>query len=112
MDERRKHGWPFWFAIVVIAIPFLCVASFGPVCWWFLPHRIARGDEPIIVRYRSAPPEVPPFAPGVYWLLGRLADGGPMPVRMATRWYATVGTGAVFLPTRLDGSRAIIVYRQ
>lgn len=112
MDERRKHGWPFWFAMVVIAIPFLYVASFGPVRWWLLPHRAALGDEPIIVRYGSAPPEVPPLAPRVYWLLGRLADGGPTPVRMVTRGYATVGTGAVFLPTWFDGSRTIIVYRQ
>src|SRR5262249_41700405 len=40
-DERRKHGWPFWFAVVLIVVPVLYVASFGPACWL-----MARLDHP------------------------------------------------------------------
>jgi hypothetical protein len=34
MDERKKHGWPFWFAAaMVVAAPLLYVASVGPAYW-------------------------------------------------------------------------------
>lgn len=32
MDERKKQGWPFWFAVGLILLPMLYVASVGPVC--------------------------------------------------------------------------------
>lgn len=30
MDERKKHGWPFWFVVALIALPVLYLASSGP----------------------------------------------------------------------------------
>lgn len=37
MDERRKHGWPFWIVAALIAPPVLYVGSFGPACWSVAP---------------------------------------------------------------------------
>jgi hypothetical protein len=31
-EERKQHLWP-WIVAVLIALPVLYVASFGPVCW-------------------------------------------------------------------------------
>jgi hypothetical protein len=33
MDERKKHGWPFWYAAAAIVLPVLYVASSGPAYW-------------------------------------------------------------------------------
>lgn len=33
MDTRRKHGSPFWFAVVLIVMPVLYAGSFGPAAW-------------------------------------------------------------------------------
>lgn len=33
MSNRPKRGWPFWFAVAVIALPMLYVGSFVPACW-------------------------------------------------------------------------------
>lgn len=33
MDERKKHGWAWWVAAGLLAVPVLYVASFGPACW-------------------------------------------------------------------------------
>lgn len=33
MPPRKKHGWPFWIAVALIALPILYVGSFGPACW-------------------------------------------------------------------------------
>jgi hypothetical protein len=33
MEQRKRHGWPFWLAVALIGLPVLYVASFGPACW-------------------------------------------------------------------------------
>ncbi len=31
--ERKVPGWAAWAVVLVVGLPFLYVASFGPVCW-------------------------------------------------------------------------------
>lgn len=37
MDERKKHGWPFWTTVILL-LAVLYVASFGPACWLMANH--------------------------------------------------------------------------
>ena len=48
MDERRKHGWPFWFAVGVIAVSVLYVASFGPACWAVTHRRLPKAPTAFV----------------------------------------------------------------
>lgn len=49
MDERRKKPiWP-WIVAMVVAVPVLYVASFGPACW--ISSRTNAGMEMIPVVY-------------------------------------------------------------
>ena len=33
-EERKKSVWP-WIVALLIGLPVLYVASFGPACWWY-----------------------------------------------------------------------------
>jgi len=65
MNDQRKQVWP-WIAALLLGMPVLYVASFGPACWWFSPQ----------------------VAPQFYWPIGWLAANDP-------RWstYPRIGTG-------------------
>jgi len=58
-DDPKKPVWP-WIAVLLIGLPVLYVASFGPVMWFIdltqKPYRWARR---------------------VYWPLGKLTVEGP-----------------------------------
>jgi hypothetical protein len=71
MDNRQKHGWLFWFAVGVIALPVLYIASFGPACW--LTGRTSH---------------LGPWVAVVYGPLGRVAAYSEHPVNRPLRWYA------------------------
>jgi heme/copper-type cytochrome/quinol oxidase subunit 4 len=49
-DRNRKHGWPFWFAVVFVVLPLLYVASFGPACW--ISSRTVHGPAIVNVAYQ------------------------------------------------------------
>src|SRR5258708_454712 len=57
--ERKKRLWP-WVVAVLIGMPVLYVASFGPVCW--LTQASSKSIESGAVR--------PPRAPHLYWPIG------------------------------------------
>ena len=70
MDERRKHGWPFWFAVAMIALPLLYVLSIGPAV-----RAVNRG----ILREETLGT--------IYSPVIRLADVGPAPLPKVILWY-------------------------
>src|SRR5262245_4136495 len=60
MDKQRKPGWAFWTTVVVL-LPVLYVASFGPACWVVtrmdLPGAIMNsGYRPVIWAWERSPP--------------------------------------------------------
>ena len=61
-DDRKKPIWP-WIAVLLIGLPVLYVASFGPACW--IAFRIERGGLPApFIAYepvRLACKAMPPF---------------------------------------------------
>jgi len=79
MTDHKRPLWP-WIATLLIGLPVLYVASFGPVCWWI--------EQPY---YDS----VVPF----YWPIGRTAKNGPEFLQIAINWYATLGIEAVSVNT-------------
>lgn len=101
MDSRRRHGWPFWFAGVLCALPMLYVLSFGPACWWFAESVISHGMSCNILNAR-----------GLYWPMGWIAENGPDPVCDAINWYGTLfGSGWVHVPTKPSGDWWIVLIR-
>lgn len=75
MENRsRKHGWPFWFAIVLIVMPVLYVLCFGPACW--ITMRLKLAGTVINVGYRP---------------IVRSMDRVPRQVRDFALWYSKVG---------------------
>jgi hypothetical protein len=87
-DEGRKPGWP-WIAAVLIGLPMLYVASFGPACWIVArPGRI--GEESRIIN-------------SVYWPIGWLAD---CPVSEYPKWPLTSRViywyAGLFIPEKSD----------
>ena len=58
-DERRKPTWP-WIIVVLLGLPVLYVASFGPACWlvrhrWISRSTAAHAYRPIIKYTRFTP---------------------------------------------------------
>ncbi len=84
----RRQGWPFWFAMAVIAVAFLYVASFGPACWCTKPVVLGWFTEPYGPLLIVLPP--------IYRPLGAASAHIPW-VRSALRWY-----GRLFLERRGD----------
>jgi hypothetical protein len=74
-NDRQKPTWP-WIVAVLIALPVLYIASFGPVCWVAASYRM-NGDSLSSV-----------YAP-VFWTLNH----GPSWLRNAADRYVHVGAG-------------------
>src|SRR5262245_17703642 len=71
--ERKKAGvWP-WIAALLIGLPVLYVASFGPVCWITSPSGDGR-----IVNFAYRP---------VIWIW----DNTDLPVGEFLLWYSKLG---------------------
>jgi len=73
-EVRRNAGvWP-WIATVVLALPILYVASFGPASWYANGHA-----------------EVMPAFKTFYWPVGWTAVNSPARLNRMIRKYATYG---------------------
>jgi hypothetical protein len=102
-DDRKRLLWP-WIAALLIALPVLYVASFGPACWW-----LSTDEIPKISLDPGQPYDMPrglaPHAPQVYWPLGWMAAHAPRPISRVIFWYATAGgKQLVALPCDRHGS--------
>ena len=77
---NRRERWAKWTLAVVIGVPLLYVASFGPACWWFS----------LSIPWIHGGKIVP--APAIYsplsWCVKRI---GVRSLRIAFCWYATIG---------------------
>jgi hypothetical protein len=99
-DERKKPLWP-WIVALLIGLPVMYVASFGPACWWF-------SKEPITAIDPFA--ETVPAVARAYWPIGWSAKYGPSVVRNSIAWYATLFSEipAIAVPTDLGGGQLIL----
>jgi len=89
-EDRKKPLWP-WIVALVIVLPVLYVASFGPLCWY---------AERCVENTGRAPP---PWLGVAYFPLGRFAVHGPSIIAGPLRSYSAslVSTGAhLYLPIR------------
>ena len=84
MTDKLKPQCP-WIVALLIGLPVVYIASFGPACWW-LSRDVTSGG------YRRAP--------AVYLPFGWAARRGPEPIQKVIAWYATRG-GPVVLPFEL-----------
>jgi hypothetical protein len=87
MSARNRSVWP-WIAVLLFAVPGIYVLSFGPACWW--------SDD--VVFNTGGPQGV--RAPTAYWPLGLLAlKSNYRPMYRLIRWYATLATPVVYVPS-------------
>ncbi len=94
-DDRKRHRWA-WIVALLIELPVLYVASFGPACWWLAT---------------TPPGGRTAVAPRVYWPLGRLA-GTQRWLGDAIFWYGTRGwRNRLAVPTSWDGTQQFVYYR-
>jgi hypothetical protein len=75
MNTPRKPLWPKIVATVVVALPVLYVASFGPACWFSSRSRRATREVSFIYRPMT-------FA---------LSNNFSGPLDSTLRWYAKIG---------------------
>jgi hypothetical protein len=80
MDEGRRKSAVLWVVALLIALPALYVASFGPAFWM-----IARSGRTHTT-----------LSDRIYWPIGWSADNGPH-ISRVVRWYAAIG-----LPTKKE----------
>jgi hypothetical protein len=95
-DDRKKPIWP-WIVSLLIGLPVLYVASFGPACW------IAADPHPIGHPLRSS---TPPRLMTVYWPLGSVAAKRSR-LSFWLQWWMYVGAkkgSTVCVPTDTGGN--------
>jgi hypothetical protein len=73
MDKERNPVWP-WIATVLIGLPMLYVASFGPACW--ITSHLGRDDSTVETAYLP-----------IFWAWDFL----PKPIQSGLRSYGTLG---------------------
>src|SRR5258708_2397178 len=94
-DDRKKPIWP-WIVALLIGLPVLYVASFGPACWWLATT--PPGGRTLV-------------APRVYWPLGWLAANGPSYSRDGIFWCATRGwRNRVVVPMNWDDTERFAMW--
>jgi hypothetical protein len=94
-DDRKKPLWP-WIVALLIGLPALYVASFGPVCW-------------LAATPYATWPRGPAWGMAVYWPLGDAAMRGG-PIGTVLRWWIRFGTweGRIaMIPTNSEGSHVV-----
>jgi hypothetical protein len=104
MSDRKTPLWP-WIVALLIGLPVMYVASFGPACWLTADPRPI---DPLGRRLRPSSGMI------IYWPLGRLADRGPIFVASWLRWWMHVGAkerSTVIVPTDLDGNHFAMYYQ-
>ena len=90
--NRRERWAKRTLTGLILGLPVLYVASFGPVCWWLKSSETEGG---VVVN----------IAPAAYWPMGWLAQNGPEPVARAINWYGTVWVYWIHVPVNPDGDR-------
>jgi hypothetical protein len=101
---NRRERWAKWMLATVVGLPVLYVASFGPVCWWFI-----KASSPVTFTPRNAIDSFP-HAPHFFWPVGWLAQNGPKPLLRAIEWYATRRAPVVYIPADFGGTTLVAVY--
>jgi len=77
MTDRNKPGVVFWGTVVVVALPFLYVASFGPAMWLFWSEWTPAGYYDVLQL--------------IYAPIFHIMDHGPEPIS-----HALIRYGALF----------------
>jgi len=83
-EERKKALWP-WFAALLIGLPVLYVASFGPACW------VADHHEPAWKPVWE-----------IYYPLAAVAERGPVLLSRTLMDYGTWGSEAGIIPISIE----------
>jgi hypothetical protein len=82
-EERKKVGvWPS-IAALLIGLPVLYVASFGPACWLTA--------QPWQNGVRNDGWDMPPRWMAIYWPFGIILKKGDSSIKTAVNWWATIG---------------------
>lgn len=92
---------------MLVALPVLYVASFGPACWWIVGECSLRTGFANAIAARKAASS-PPFRT-VYWPIGWLAQNGPDALTNAITWYATRRCDSVILPCDRRGDNCVML---
>src|SRR5882757_3633298 len=100
-QERRKSVWP-WIVAVLIGLPALYVASFGPVCWWISPKPPTGAPR--------TPIDNIPHVSHFFWPVGWVATHSPNSVYRAIGWYATRRAPIVQVPADRAGTTLAAFY--
>ena len=87
MSDERRPVWP-WIAALLIGLPVLYVASFGPACW--AADLAGSGDAYVTILYR------PVF---------RLMVSGPAPIATAIHRYANLCSSNIWTVEPVDLER-------
>jgi len=97
-NDRKKPLWP-WIVALLIGLPVLYIASFGPACWWFSPRIGLTGDCV--------------DAPAVYLPIGRLylaAEHGGW-IEHTIAWHATLRHESVQVMHNADFNARVQIER-
>ncbi len=92
-DDRKKHLWP-WIVALLIGLPVLYVASFGPACWISSRFNIGRKVLPTAYRPITAGIRIKDFQ----WCIAQLRAGGSVTMQPRRSgldvldWYSRVGS--------------------
>jgi hypothetical protein len=103
-NEQRKPVWP-WIAALLVGLPVLYVASFGPACWWF-----SRSENRYPVLSGALRPL--PFAPRIYFPIGWMNAHGPKFIAKPIEWYATLGTPYVGVRKEWGQEIGVVLQRE
>lgn len=90
---NRRKRWAKWMLAMVIGVPLLYVASFGPVCWYVSQNPYARMENDPFA----------PIVPNMYCPFGWLMVHGPEPVARLVHWYAFFQADQIMLATEPGG---------
>jgi hypothetical protein len=99
---NRRGRWAKWVLGVMLALPLLYVAGFGPACWLAKPRPTNRSG----VARHFPDDDHAVFAPRIYWPIGWVVRNRNY--RTFTRivtWYAYLGHSSteVVVPATSDG---------
>jgi hypothetical protein len=96
MTDRKKPGWAFWAAVVLVALPVLYVLSFGPACW--ISSRLGHGGgllptiyRPLVATMRIGEEAKERQICAAYsWMVGR-PERVPVVPEGRLAWFASLG---------------------
>ena len=100
-DDSSKPLWP-WIVVLLVGLPVLYVASFGPACWWVAKeNRWPSHWGGITLKHKV---EEYRRVPLVYWPIGCFIEHGPRRIVDALLCYSVLfGSPRLGYPTSWDG---------